>query len=1106
MIDVGAWLHGLGLECYATAFAQHDVGPEVLPNLTENDLTLLGVVSVGHRRRLLAAVRSLQADRATLPKAAAERRLLTVMFCDLVGSTDLSSQLDPEEMRDVIGAYQAAVVAEIERHDGNVAKFLGDGVLAYFGWPHALEDAAERTVLAGLGAVRAVATLRNPSGERLAARVGISSGLVVVGDLLGAGAAREEAIVGDTPNLAARLQTLAASGEVLIGPNTRRLIGGMFDLDELDRLVLKGIRAPVQAYSVRGEARVESRFEATRGRHIAPLVGREAELACLRRAWSSIQGGDGQVILMVGEPGIGKSRLTLALADEISTAGGLVLRYFSSSHHTGTALFPVIEQIRRAARLESQQPATRQVELLEALLGCAVAETAALVPLFASLLNIPPDGAYTPPVLGPAALKARTLQALVAQLVGLAEQGPVLVTFEDLHWLDPTTTELLDLVAAATAAWPVLLLATARPEFVPPWKGFQQLDLLKLDRPHSEAVLRQLIGGKSLPEALERDIIAKTDGVPLFIEELTKSVLEADWLAEVSGAYQLTRPIRALAVPDSLQGSLLARLDRLGASKNVAQIGAVIGRDFSYRLLAAVADLPDAQLERALGSLIHAELIQRRSEGRDVLYSFKHALVRDAAYESLLRSRRRTLHGCIVAAVEHDFPQIATSQPELIARHSAAAGLIEKAVAYWQLAGEQTVRHAANREAADHFRNALQQNELLPESAQRDRTELAILSQLGPALMNLHGWPAQDVGEVFERAGRTARRLELSADLAPPLVGMWLFHLAKGQFDRADAITHELFGVAEHLDDPSLLLQAHHAAWPTAFLRGRLTGAAGHIRSALALYDERRHERHRFTFLGHDPAVCAYSIGAVVHSVRGRGRTALHYERKGIDLARRLGHAPSLAHTLWFVAEARVARGDTANAGEVVRELLALGEEQRLPQPWATAVMFQGWLLTRSGDPAAGLAMVRDGLSRWNALGAKSYLPRAHCLLAECLLRAHRHAEAGEAIERALDAADDTGEQWCAARIHILQAELERATGVDETKAEATLCTALKLAQKQGARLWMLLAASELTRMWLRRGERQRGHDLLAPIRAGMATNFPSPYAREADSLLATIQ
>ena len=1112
-MDVSAWLKGLGLERYEQTFRDNDIEPDVLADLTAEDLVGLGIASLGHRRRLLTAIAALRQPRAVQAAPAgtrsgvAERRQLTVMFCDLVGSTALSASLDPEEMREVIRAYQRAVAEAVARLDGHVAKFMGDGVLAYFGWPHAHEDAAERAVLAGLGAVAAVAQIRGPAGETLAARVGIATGLVVVGDLLGEGAAREEAIIGETPNLAARLQAVARPGEVVISEGVKRLVGGLFLLKSLGMVELKGFAAPVQAYLVRGEAQVESRFDALKGQQLTPLVGRERELGRLLCAWQEACQGHGRTLLLTGEPGIGKSRLAGTVARQVAADGFPVLRYFCSSYHTGTALFPVIGQLQRAAGFEHEDAVPAKLAKLEALLGRATAEPSGLVPLFAALMGLPEDGAYRPPELTPAALKARTLQALLDQLAGLAAQSPVMVLFEDLHWLDPTTAELLVMTCAVVPDLPVLLLATARPEFKPPWPGdapVETLELARLGRQQSAAVLQQLVGPKGLPEALEADILTKTDGIPLFLEELTKAVLEAGWLADDGNRLELARPLPSLDVPNTLQGSLMARLDRLGGSKSVAQIGAVIGREFDYALLALVADLPRAKLDPALVALEEAALVQRRGTPPRAVYSFKHALVRDAAYESLLRSRRQALHERIVATIESKFEHLAASQPELLAYHCAGAGLTEKAALYWRRAGEQAVRRAANLEGIEHFRRALAQNELLPASEQQARTELAILSQLGPALMSLHGWPAPEVGAAFERAGEVARRLERSADLAPPLVGLWLFHVARGQFDRAETISDELFEIAREHEAPEILLQAHHAAWPTRWLRGRFPAAASHIASGMALYDEGRHDQHRFIYLGHDPAVCGLAIGAPVHWLLGRFEEALDLERRALELARRLRHAPSLAHALWFVGEAQVARRDVVASKATAEELLALCEEHRLPQPRATALMFLGWALARSGNIAAGTKRVEEGLLVWQRLGARSYLPRGLCLLADCHMLAGRHAEGIAVLDQALAVTGETGERWCEARMHQLRGELLlHAHGSSDRAAEACLQTALKVARGQGARAWELGAATVLARLWLESGERQRAHDLLAPIRESLPRGVTAPDLRDAEALLA---
>ena len=657
---------------------------------------------------------------------------------------------------------------------------------------------------------------------------------------------------------------------------------------------------------------------------------------------------------------------------------------------------------------------------------------------------------------------------------------------------------------------PVLLVATARPEFRPPWPGgghIETVALARLGRRQSASLLRRLAGAKRLPAALEADILAKTDGVPLFLEELTRAVLEAGWLADGGDRYELARPLPTLEVPATLQGSLMARLDRLaGPPRAVAQVGAVIGREFAHALLAPLADLPQPELDAALGALEEGGLILRRGEPPGAVYGFKHALVRDAAYESLLKSRRRILHGRLVAAIERELPRLAADQPELLARHCAGGGLSEKAVAYWRKAGEQAVRRAANREAIEHFRRALELTAAQPETAERDRAELAVLSQLGPALMSVHGWPAPEVGEAFERAERVARRLEGSADLAPPLVGSWLFHVARGRFARAEEISGELFRIAGELDDPEVLLQAHHAAWPTRWLRGLFAGAEEHIDAGMSLYDEGRHHRHRYLYLGHDPAVCALAIGAPVLWLLGHPERAVRREREAMGLARRLGHAPSLAHALWFVGEGQVARGDVGAAMATAGELLALCDEHKLPQPRATALMFLGWALARSGEVAEGSRRLEEGLAVWDRLGARSYLPRGLCLLAEARLLEGRYAEGLEQVAQALAVAAETGEQWCVARMHRLRAELLlHSHGRNDEAVETSLRTAVDVARSQGATAWELQAATFLARLLAERGERAEAHDLLAPVLACFTEDLDTPDLRDAEVVLTAL-
>ena len=616
------------------------------------------------------------------------------MFCDLVGSTALSTRLDPEDLREVIGAYHRCCAESDRKAGGFVAKYMGDGVLAYFGYPQAHEHDAERAVRAGLALVEAVPKLKTAAGVPLQVRVGIATGLVVVGDLIGAGAAQEQAVVGETPNLAARLQALAEPGTVVISSSTRRLTGGLFDYRDLGAVALKGFAETVPAWQVLGASAAESRFEALRA-STTPLVGRDEEIDLLLRRWEQAKGGEGSVVLLSGEPGIGKSRIAETILERLSGEPHTRLRLFCSPHHQDSALYPSITQLERAAGFRRDDTDEQRLTKLEAVLALAADDLGEAVPLLADLLSIPTGDRYPALDLTPQKRKEKTLRALVAQVEGLAARQPVLLVVEDVHWADPTSLELFDLIVERASSLPLLVIVTFRPEFVPPWVGRPQVTLISLSRLPRRLraeMIAHVTGGKVLPQEIADQIIDRTDGVPLFIEELTKAVVESGLLVDAGDRYVATGPVTPLAIPTSLQASLLARLDRLAPTRDVAQIAAALGRQFSHELISAVAAMPRQQLDDALAQLVSAELIFRRGTPPDAEYTFKHALVQDAAYGTLLRSRRQQIHARIAATLEEQFPEIVVAQPALLARHCAEAGLAEKAVVYWLKAGQQALR------------------------------------------------------------------------------------------------------------------------------------------------------------------------------------------------------------------------------------------------------------------------------------------------------------------------------------------------------------------------------------------------------------------------------
>jgi class 3 adenylate cyclase len=1102
MQHIEDWLKQLGMSEYAERFADNKIDVSVLPYLTDQDLKDIDV-PLGHRRKILAAIAELRIATQPTPEPprsvesklqlAAERRHVTVMFSDLVGSTAMSTRMDPEDLREVISSYQKCVAQTVRRFGGFVAKYMGDGVLVYFGYPQAHEDDAERAVRAGLELIAVVTSLK-PNAP-LQSRVGIATGLVVVGDLIESGEARERGIVGETPNIAARLQSIAEPNQVIIAEDTRRLLGNLFEFADLGSKELKGIASPTRTWVALRPRLIESRFEALREGDLAELVGREEELELLIRRWTQAKSGLGQVVLLSGEPGIGKSRLVAGFLQRLASEPYGRLRYFCSPQHTDSALYPIISQIERAAGYAHDDTVKTKLDKLDGLLSQNFASCLDAA-LFAEMLSVPNDGRYPKRELTPQQRRRRMLEALTAQLEELANQHPALIIFEDVHWIDPTSLEVLNRAVDAIKILPVLLIVTFRPEFDAPWTGQSRvtnLVLNRLEESEAAAIIARVTGNKVLPPDLVTEIVGRTDGIPLFVEEMTKAVLEAQ--SEIAAP--------ALTVPASLHGSLMARLDRLGSAKEVAQIGAAIGREFSDALLTAVARRPQSELGLALDGLVAAGLLLRQSMPPHSTYQFKHALVQDAAYETLLREPRRALHARILETLEIQFAEIAKNQPELLAQHCDAAECSDKAAVYWRAAGEQAAHRGANVEAIEHFRRALLRNAERSESADRSRAELAILSQLGPALMSIHGWAAPSVGEVLERATNVARQLEASRDLAPPLTSLWLFRYARGELNQSDEISDELFRIAGKLEDPELTLQAHHAAAPLRWVRGHHLEANRHFESCLTLYNEDRDVQHRFLYMGHDPAVCATSVLASVKWTLGFPDKAARMEQKALVLARKLQHIPSLAHALSFNAHAQVLRRDFAAVAESAQELLPICQEYKLAQPGALAMIDLGWAQVHLGHIEDGFTRLADGLDQLHRIGVRIWLSRGTRMNAEACLAAKRYREGLEQTCHAITIANEIGLDGDIPRLYLLQGELLLHTsGGNLEMVESCFRSAVEAAEIQGARGWVLRATTSMAGLLAERGERAQARDRLAAIYADFEEGFETTDLHDARVLI----
>ncbi len=1084
-VDIAAWLMGLGLEQYEPAFRANEIDENVLPSLTAEDLTELGVNLVGHRRRLLDAIAArrtaatvVQDELRTQPDA--ERRQLTIMFCDLVGSTRLAERLDPEDLREVIGAYHRAVAQVVARFEGFVAKYMGDGVLVYFGYPRAHEDDAERAVRTGLGAIAAVDGLEVKS-VKLQVRIGIATGLVVVGDLIGEGSAQEQLVVGEAPNIAARLQSLAEPNSVLIAASTRRLVGDLFEYRDLGAVAIKGITEPVQTSHVLWPSVTASRFEAMHGSALNRLIGRDREIELLLRLWARVIRGDGQVVLISGEAGLGKSRISAALEQRLRAEPHLRLRYFCSPYYQDSALYPVIDQLGRASGFTREDTRAAKLDKLEAVLTRAGAPSED-VALLADLLSLPLSERHWLPNLSPQRKKERTLDALIGQLEGLARKQPVVIVFEDAHWIDPTSRELLGLAIERLRSLPALLVVTFRPEFQPPWLGQPQVSMLalnRLDRQDRIAMIAS-IADKPLPGEVVEQIVDRADGVPLFIEELTKNILESGLLREEADRYVLDRPLPPFAVPTSLHDSLMGRLDRLVSVRFVAQVGAAIGREFSYTLLHAVCCLSESELRTTLARLVDADLVFQRGAPPDAVYTFKHALVQDAAHGSLLRRSRQHLHAQIADALLAQSPELTETEPDLFAQHYAEAGLIEKSIAFWH----RSAARSNLAEAAVQFRKGIDLLELQPSSPECLRQKLELWSALGAVLHALRGYAAPETGDAFLGAWKLWEQLGSPSEYMQVPFGQIRYHVHHGELALAQSLDEDLLRLARQRNDGADLALAHYSSGRTLMFAGGFTAARSHLEAALALHDPvaARARAHQLGFFHHPHA---HGFLGIVLFALGYPEQGLAQSNAGIEEAEQLNDPHTFAGNLLLGAGLALLLGDDGALCKRNEQLDALAIEQGFTLYRAQATINRGWAKLKSGDVPQGTSLLRRGLADYRATGAQAWVPFYLALLARACEMGSQVDEATRLLEDALQLADQNGERWFAAELNRHRGQLLERQGNAEA-AEACYNCALTLAATQRARVWELRAAASLAR--LRRDPR-----LLTPIYDWFAEGFDTP-------------
>jgi class 3 adenylate cyclase/predicted ATPase len=1037
---------------------------------------------------------------AASPAPPAERRQLTVMFCDLVGSTALASKLDPEDLREVIGAYHRCVDDAVRRAGGFVAKYMGDGVLVYFGYPQAHEDDAERAVRSGLILIEGIKQL--DADERLRVRIGIATGLVIVGDLIGAGAAQEQAVVGETPNLAARLQTVAEPDSVVIAASTRGLTGGLFEYDDLGAVDAKGFPEPVRAWRVRGESTIGSRYEALRSGE-TPLVGRDEEIELLRRRWRRSTSGGGQVVLLSGEPGIGKSRLTASLVKEISGEPHTRLWYFCSPHHADSALHPFISQLERAVGFGRDDGPSTKLAKLDALLSRVTApvEDGRLI---ADLLSLPDAGRFPVLDLTSQQRKQRTLEALIRQLEYLVHRQPVLLIFEDAHWVDPTSLDLMDRMVERIRRWPVLLLMTFRPEFRPPWIGQAHVTMValsRLDPRDGGAIVERIAGNRALPTELVNEIVERADGVPLFVEELTKAVLEAS--DGNAGGAAASAPAPTLAVPATLHASLMARLDRLGpAAKEVAQIGAAIGREFSYEQLFAVAQRAETELQDALGQLVEAGLAFCRGLPPEASYLFKHALVQDAAYGTLLRARRQELHGRIATALENRFSETVDQQPELLARHCAEAGWTEKAIVYWERAGRQSLARSAMIESVAQVRKGLELLAQRPDRLERWGQELSLQRVLGAALLASKGNASPETGQAYARARELCERLGDTAALVPVLGALSTYYQTAGEYTAMRRISEDMLRLGEQQADAAGSLVGSRSMGLCLFHLGEFAAARASFERALDLYTPEAHNA-LVTVTSFDVRTGALSYLSMILSVQGEPEGADSFSEQALTVSRDLRNPHNRAFSLNYAVVYKLLRRLERAAEEPLDELLSLAVEHGFPVWLGTANIMRGYVLAVRGEAASGLALARNGWTDWTSTGSKYHGTYYLGLLAQTCERAGHIDEAVDLVDSALELADRMGERWFEAELRRVQGEWLVAHRRDgQQRAEACFHHALAVAREQRARTWELRAATSLARLWRDQGKRDEALDLLVPVCDGATGGFNMLELRDARALL----
>lgn len=1056
-----------------------------------------------------------------IEKEKPERRQLTVLFCDLIGSTALSEQLDPEDLRDVVRAYQEAAAEVVERYDGYIAQYLGDGILVYFGYPTAQENDPQRAVLTGLGIIEEMKNLNikqqplqalKRSKLALAVRIGVHTGLVVVGEV-GTGERREQLALGETTNIAARLQDLAGSNTLVISAVTHRLVDGFFACRPLGFQRLRGISRPLEVYRVLRQSRARDRLDAAEKAMtgLTPLVGRESEMRKLLNCWQQAKEGRGQVVLLTGEAGIGKSRLARVFKEHLTGQAHLWFVCHCSPFHQTTAFYPIVELLQRVFRFKPNDRGEQKLSKLANTLKLYDLPVTDTVPLLTDLLSLPLPESYAPLSLTPSQHKRKMVETFLIIFLKLTTRRPVVILVEDLHWVDPSTVEMLKTLVEQAQRTQVLVIFTFRPMFSPPWPPaahLTEIPLQRLSPRQSELLAIGVAKGKQLPPELLKQIIDKADGVPIFIEELTKMVLGLGLLVEGEVCYELSGPLPEFAVPSSLNDSLMARIDRLGTVREVTQLGAVLGREFDYKLLRAVAPITEIALQRALAELVQEELLYRSGSLPEARYQFKHALIQEAAYRSLLRRQRQYYHQRVAHILAEQFPDTAHQEPELLARHFSAAALHAEAARAWQQAGERAVRQSASLEAVIHFKKALEALDLLPPSPQRDQQELAVRVALGSPLLMSKGYTSPEVEANYARARQLGQRLDQTPQWASVLCGLWVFYLVRGEYKTALELGHELARIAEQTDNPTVWLEAHRVQGFNFFNLGQLDLAKMHLEKALAIYEPDQHGARVLADTGTDRGVACLSHLALVLWLLGYPDQALVQSDRAVELAGQLAHPYSLAFAWCWAAWLRQLRQETEPSLAMAEASRTLCFDHDFKLLELIASIVAGWATAAQGRIETGLGQLRQKLNDFDQTGAQLGHLHFWVLLADTYLRAGQIDAGLAVVEQALAKLPEKGERFYEAELHRLKGELLLCLGEPAAdaallhQAEACFNRAIVIAAGQQLRAFELKAALSLARLQGQQGRLAAARDQLAAVTGQFTEGRDTADVQQALALL----